>query len=65
VRHHGGVARIEAPRDRLALFVDAEVATRVDQHLRSLGFDYVTLDLRGFRSGSLNEVVALHVVPSV
>jgi PP-loop superfamily ATP-utilizing enzyme len=30
----------------------------VDRHFRSLGYAYVTLDLRGFRSGSMNEVIA-------
>jgi uncharacterized protein len=55
VRHHGPVARIEvaeAEIGRAANSARAELARR----LRALGFTYVTLDLTGFRSGSMNEV---------
>lgn len=55
VRHHTQVARIEVPPAQLARFADAALCAQVDAHLRSLGFPYVALDLRGFRSGSLNE----------
>ena len=58
VRHHGQVARIEVPADRIVELAAPEVRERIDAHLRKLGFAYVTLDLRGFRSGSLNEVHA-------
>lgn len=57
VRHHGDVARIEVPADELHRFADAALRTRVDQKLRELGYRYVALDLRGFRSGSLNDVL--------
>lgn len=57
VRHHGKLARIEVPPAELARFADAELRARVDGKLRELGFQYVALDLRGFRSGSLNEVL--------
>lgn len=57
VRHHGDVARVEVPVSDLSrLAVDPERA-RVVAALRALGFTYVTLDLTGFRSGSLNEVL--------
>jgi pyridinium-3,5-biscarboxylic acid mononucleotide sulfurtransferase len=58
VRHHeGGVARIEVLPSELARFADADLRAQVDRRLRELGFAYVALDLRGFRSGSLNEVL--------
>lgn len=57
VRHHGNLARIEVPPGGLGRFSDAELRARVDAKLRELGYKYVTLDLRGFRSGSMNEVI--------
>ncbi|HEV8479251.1 MAG TPA: ATP-dependent sacrificial sulfur transferase LarE [Candidatus Eisenbacteria bacterium] len=57
VRHHGDVARIEvaaADLERLVAEPDRGLATAA---LRALGFAYVTVDLTGFRSGSLNEVL--------
>ena len=58
VRHHGSVARIEVtPADFPALF-DEEVRKSIGQHFRSIGYAYVTLDLEGFRSGSMNEVLS-------
>lgn len=56
VRHHGQVARIELPADQLTQFV-AEHAALVGDRLKALGFLYVTLDLQGFRSGSMNDVL--------
>lgn len=53
VRLHDGVARIEVPLDDLRRVLDEREA--VVTELRRLGFTWVTLDLRGFRSGSLNE----------
>ena len=58
VRHHDTIARIEVePQDFLTL-VDEGVRYRVTEYFRSIGYSYVTLDLVGFRSGSLNEVLA-------
>ena len=56
VRHHGQVARIELPADQLTSFV-SEHAAIVSDKLKALGFLYVTLDLAGFRSGSMNDVL--------
>ena len=61
VRHHGQVARIELPTETLATFV-AEHAAVATERLKKLGFLYVTLDLQGFRSGSMNEVLAKSVM---
>ena len=58
VRHHDTIARIEVEPEELALLVGDEVRTRVAEYFRSIGYSYVTLDLEGFRSGSLNEVLA-------
>lgn len=56
VRHHGTVARIEvAPADMARLLGEAPAVVAA---LRALGYAYVTLDLQGFRSGSLNEVLS-------
>jgi len=58
VRYHkGDVARIEVPVEAISRFADAEFRRAVVEHLKSLGFKYVALDLEGFRSGSLNAVL--------
>ncbi|MCH7768559.1 MAG: ATP-dependent sacrificial sulfur transferase LarE [Nitrospinae bacterium] len=55
VRHHGDIARLElGPADFERLFRDGLVE-RVTKSLKELGYCYVTLDLEGFRSGSMNE----------
>ena len=59
VRHHETLARVEVPPDCIPRLSRPENAARIDEHFRSLGYDYVALDLRGFRSGSLNEVISI------
>jgi len=59
VRHHDTIARIEVPEDAMALLVEPAVRQRVAAELRRLGYLWVTLDLTGFRSGSLNEALDL------
>jgi len=59
VRHHENLARIEVPPTSIAMLADPVQAARVDAYFRSLGYQYVALDLRGFRSGSMNEVLSL------
>jgi len=61
VRHHDGIARIEVPLENLPAIVEPECASRIDRRFRELGYRYVTVDLRGLRSGSLNEFVALNL----
>jgi len=59
VRYHpGDLARIEVPLSAIAQLVQPGVREALVQHFRELGFRYVTLDLAGFRSGSLNVLVA-------
>ena len=58
VRHHDTIARIEVePQDFLTL-TDEAVREQVVAKFREIGYSYVTLDLQGFRSGSMNEVLA-------
>lgn len=59
VRHHGNIARIEVSPEDFATLVEPQVATRIDQRFRDIGFTYTTLDLAGFRSGRLNEMIPL------
>lgn len=57
VRHHGDVARIEVPTADIARLVDEETSRQVVARMKEAGFIYVTIDLEGFRSGSMNEVL--------
>lgn len=58
VRHHGNLARVELPAADLDRALSPETRTSIDAALREFGYTYVTIDLRGFRSGSMNEVIA-------
>ncbi|MBN1491327.1 MAG: ATP-dependent sacrificial sulfur transferase LarE [Phycisphaerae bacterium] len=58
VRHHGNLARIEIPTDRIAECAEPTIRAKIDAEFRAIGYAYVTMDLRGFRSGSMNEVIA-------
>lgn len=55
VRNHGEIARIEIMPEEILIFENKEIRTETLRFLKSLGFKYITLDLQGFRSGSLNE----------
>jgi pyridinium-3,5-biscarboxylic acid mononucleotide sulfurtransferase len=57
--HEGELARVEVPAEGLARLADPEVRAELTARLRALGFQFVTLDLEGFRSGSLNTLVSL------
>jgi uncharacterized protein len=57
VRDHDPVARIEVPSDDFPRLVAPQVRELVVNRLRTLGYTYVTLDLKGFRSGSMNEAL--------
>jgi uncharacterized protein len=57
--HRGDLARIEVAPDELARLADGEVRRDLVAELRRLGFKFVTLDLEGFRSGSLNQLVQI------
>ncbi len=57
VRHHGEIARIEVDVDALTKLVEPTTRQTIVEALQTLGFAYVTIDLAGFRSGSMNEVL--------
>jgi uncharacterized protein len=57
VRHHGPIARIELPPSDFPKLLAGDTAAEVARTLKSFGFKFVTLDIQGFRSGSLNEGV--------
>jgi uncharacterized protein len=55
VRHHGKMVRIEVDPDEFAKVVDAKTRGKIVQNLKKMGYLYVTLDLAGYRTGSMNE----------
>jgi uncharacterized protein len=57
VRHHGAMARVEIAPGELAKALDPEAARRIVAAVKPLGFRYVALDLEGYRTGALNEVL--------
>lgn len=59
VRHHAEVARLEVPAEHLATIM--EHRERIVEGIRAAGYRFVTLDLEGFRSGSMNEVLNARV----
>jgi len=62
VRHHDTIARLEFGPEEMAHAIDPEIAATIDRELRQLGYAHVTLDLRGYRLGSLNEALRLRPV---
>jgi len=62
VRFHGEVVRIEIARAEMARALTLEMAERFTAIFKKLGFRYVTLDLEGYRQGSLNEVLPLATI---
>lgn len=57
VRHHGEIARIEIAKDELPRAFTLEISAEFTRIFKSLGFKFVTLDLEGFRSGSMNALL--------
>ena len=57
LRHHGDIARIELDQSDMAIIIKADIRQGFVEHLKALGYKYVTLDLTGYRIGSLNEVL--------
>lgn len=53
LRHHGNLARIEVPRDKFINLIEHQ--EEITNYLKNLGFTYITLDIMGLRSGSMNE----------
>ena len=57
VRHHGEIVRIEIAPEEMQRALSPDMAARFTQIFKKLGFAYVTLDLEGFRSGSMNALL--------
>ena len=63
VRYHkGDMARIEVPVEELPRLASPELRGALVAAFRALGFKFVTLDLEGFRSGSLNSVIPVEIL---
>ncbi|MDP6127949.1 MAG: ATP-dependent sacrificial sulfur transferase LarE [Dehalococcoidales bacterium] len=57
VRVHGDIARIEVPRKEMHVFIDEKNSRDMAARFKELGYAYITLDIQGFRSGSMNETL--------
>ena len=57
VRHHGTIARIEVPGEDIPQFSEEALRSQIVSYLKRLGYSYVTVDLEGYRTGSMNEVL--------
>ncbi len=55
VRVHGDIARIEVPREDMPIFLDEDKSKEIADRFRALGYSYITLDIQGYRMGSMNE----------
>ena len=60
VRHHGDTARIELAKENISDLFKNSLFEKINHYLQKIGFKYVTVDLKGYRSGSLNEVLNLN-----
>ncbi len=65
VRHHGDIVRIEIAREELGRALNPEMAAKFTAIFKALGFKFVTLDLEGFRSGSMNALLPLEQVQRI
>ena len=59
VRIHGKIARIEVMPENFSRIIQEDIRTKIYDSLKALGFSYVTLDLKGYRTGSMNETISL------
>ena len=64
VRHHDTIARIEVLPDDIPLLLQDDKRTELVKKFKEIGYKYVTLDMEGYRSGSMNEVLTANVHPS-
>ncbi len=64
LRHHGPLARVEIAPDELDRALDRAMTRRIVDAIKPLGFRWVSLDLEGYRTGSLNEVLTIQSRPS-
>jgi uncharacterized protein len=64
VRHHDDLARLEIARDEVQRALAPEVAAVIVRELKAIGYGHVTIDLQGYRTGSLNEGLLLRPAPA-
>lgn len=64
VRHHGDIVRIEIAREEMPAALDSGMALQFTRIFKRLGFKFVTLDLEGFRSGSMNALLPVDQIAS-
>ena len=64
VRHHGDVARIEVAREEMPRVLTVEMFDKFHKEFKRIGFQFVAVDVQGYRSGALNEVLTTIQVPS-
>lgn len=57
LRHHGDIARIEVPAEEIAKLAEPAIAKKISAGIRKLGWAFVTLDLEGYATGSLNRIL--------
>ncbi len=57
VRHHNDLARIEVSKEQLSKFFQNGISEKVHKGLKKIGYNYVTLDLEGYRTGRMNEIL--------
>ncbi|MFH1612127.1 MAG: ATP-dependent sacrificial sulfur transferase LarE [bacterium] len=57
IRHHNNIARIEVFPEEIPNFIISSVYEKIVQKLKKIGYKYITLDLEGYRTGSMNEVL--------
>jgi len=57
VRSHGSIARIEVESDKIKRFMENEIREIIFDKFKRIGFQYVTLDIKGYRTGSMDEVL--------
>jgi uncharacterized protein len=61
VRHHETIARIEALPEDIHILTNSPIRDELLSKFKEIGFTYVTLDLEGYRSGSMNEVLSVSI----
>jgi pyridinium-3,5-biscarboxylic acid mononucleotide sulfurtransferase len=64
VRHHDDLARIEIAREEMPRALSLEVFGRISREFKQLGFKFVAIDVDGYRTGALNEVLTRITIPS-
>jgi uncharacterized protein len=57
VRYHGEIARIEVSPEERAFFFNLKIMDEIGEKFKKIGFTYITLDMLGYRTGSMNEVL--------